>query len=49
MADQPILELKNVYSSYGSIKALKGISLKVHSRERSLPSSAPTEPANPPP
>ena len=29
MAEQPILELKNVYSSYGSIKALKGISLKV--------------------
>jgi branched-chain amino acid transport system ATP-binding protein len=29
MADQPILELKDVYSSYGSIKALKGISLKV--------------------
>jgi branched-chain amino acid transport system ATP-binding protein len=43
MADQPILELKNVYSSYGSIKALKGISLKVlsgrdrghHRRQRS--------------
>jgi len=33
MADQPILELKNVYSSYGSIKALKGISLKVHPGE----------------
>jgi branched-chain amino acid transport system ATP-binding protein len=33
MADQPILELKNVYSSYGSIKALKGISLKVYSGE----------------
>ncbi len=29
MSDQPILELKNVHSSYGSIKALKGISLKV--------------------
>jgi branched-chain amino acid transport system ATP-binding protein len=29
MAIQPILELRNVYSSYGSIKALKGISLKV--------------------
>ncbi len=29
MAIQPILELSNVYSSYGSIKALKGISLKV--------------------
>jgi len=26
---QPILELKNVHSGYGSIKALKGISLKV--------------------
>ena len=26
---EPILELKDVYSSYGSIKALKGISLKV--------------------
>ncbi len=26
---QPILELKNVHSSYGAIKALKGISLKV--------------------
>jgi branched-chain amino acid transport system ATP-binding protein len=29
MADQPILELKNVHSSYGNIKALKGVSLKV--------------------
>lgn len=27
--DQPILELKNVVSAYGRIKALKGISLKV--------------------
>ncbi|WP_022666681.1 ATP-binding cassette domain-containing protein [Desulfospira joergensenii] len=26
---QPILELKNVHSGYGSIKALKGVSLKV--------------------
>ena len=33
MADQPILELKEVYSSYGSIKALKGISLKVYPGE----------------
>ncbi len=33
MADQPILELKDVYSSYGSIKALKGISLKVYAGE----------------
>jgi branched-chain amino acid transport system ATP-binding protein len=30
---EPILELKDVYSSYGSIKALKGISLKVHPGE----------------
>jgi len=29
MSVVPILELKNVYSSYGRIKALKGISLKV--------------------
>ncbi len=29
MSDQPILELKNVHSGYGSIKALKGISLRV--------------------
>jgi len=29
MSDQPILELQNVYSSYGRIKALKGISIKV--------------------
>lgn len=29
MAAKPILELKNVSSSYGRIKALKGISLKV--------------------
>jgi len=28
-SDKPILELKNVHSGYGSIKALKGISLKV--------------------
>ncbi len=33
MAAQPILELKDVYSSYGSIKALKGISLKVYAGE----------------
>jgi branched-chain amino acid transport system ATP-binding protein len=33
MAEQPILELKDVYSSYGSIKALKGISLKVYRGE----------------
>ena len=29
MSMQPILELKNVHSGYGSIKALKGVSLKV--------------------
>jgi branched-chain amino acid transport system ATP-binding protein len=29
MSDKPILELKNVHSGYGSIKALKGISLHV--------------------
>jgi len=29
MTTQPILELKEVHSGYGSIKALKGISLKV--------------------
>lgn len=29
MSEQPILELKDVHSGYGSIKALKGISLKV--------------------
>ena len=29
MSEQPILELKNVHSGYGAIKALKGISLKV--------------------
>ena len=28
-SDKPILELKNVHSGYGSIKALKGISLRV--------------------
>ena len=33
MADQPILELKNVHSSYGNIKALKGVSLKVYPGE----------------
>ena len=33
MAQTPILELKEVYSSYGSIKALKGISLKVYPGE----------------
>jgi branched-chain amino acid transport system ATP-binding protein len=30
---EPILELKDVYSSYGSIKALKGVSLKVYPGE----------------
>jgi branched-chain amino acid transport system ATP-binding protein len=29
MSKQPILELKDVHSGYGSIKALKGVSLKV--------------------
>ena len=29
MSAEPILELKNVYSSYGSIKALTGISIEV--------------------
>ncbi len=29
MSEQPILELKNVHAGYGSIKALKGVSLKV--------------------
>jgi branched-chain amino acid transport system ATP-binding protein len=33
MSAEPILELNNVYSSYGSIKALKGISLKVYPGE----------------
>ena len=33
MATEPILELKNVYASYGNIKALKGISLKVYPGE----------------
>jgi branched-chain amino acid transport system ATP-binding protein len=33
MAAEPILELKDVYCSYGNIKALKGISLKVHTGE----------------
>ena len=30
---EPILELKDVYAGYGSIKALKGISLKVYPGE----------------
>ena len=29
MSEQPILEMKNVHSGYGSIKALKGVSMKV--------------------
>ena len=33
MADQPILEMKNVVSAYGRIIALKGISLKVYPGE----------------
>ncbi len=33
MPSEPILELKNVHSSYGSIKALKGISLCVYPGE----------------
>ncbi len=33
MADQPLLELKNVSASYGNIKALKDISLKVYPGE----------------
>ena len=33
MNEQPILELKNVHAGYGSIKALKGVSLKVMAGE----------------
>ena len=33
MAAEPILELKDVYASYGNIKALKGISLKIYPGE----------------
>jgi branched-chain amino acid transport system ATP-binding protein len=33
MAAPPVLELKNIFTSYGSIKALKGISLKVNQGE----------------
>ncbi len=33
MSDQPILELKNIHSGYGSIKALKNVSLKVYPGE----------------
>ncbi|GAB6908675.1 leucine/isoleucine/valine transporter subunit; ATP-binding component of ABC superfamily [Desulfosarcina cetonica] len=33
MAVQPILELKEIHASYGSIKALKGISLRVYPGE----------------
>lgn len=33
MSDTPILELKNVHTSYGRINALKGISLKVYPGE----------------
>lgn len=33
MSAEPILELRDVHSSYGSIKALKGISLKVYPGE----------------
>ena len=29
MADRPMLELRDVRTSYGNIKALKGVSLKV--------------------
>ncbi|MDD9302206.1 MAG: ABC transporter ATP-binding protein [Desulfobacter sp.] len=29
MSEKPILEMKNVHSGYGSIKALKGVSMKV--------------------
>jgi len=29
LSDRPILEMKNVHSGYGSIKALKGVSMKV--------------------
>ncbi len=33
MAAEPILELQNVHASYGNIKALKGVSLKVYPGE----------------
>jgi branched-chain amino acid transport system ATP-binding protein len=33
MIGKPVLELKDVYSSYGNIKALKGVSLKVYRGE----------------
>ena len=34
MAAEPILELKNVYASYGRIKALKGTSSWKHPRSK---------------
>ena len=33
MSAEPILELKNVHSGYGTIKALRGVSLKVYPGE----------------
>ena len=33
MATEPILELRDVHTSYGNIKALKGISLSVYPGE----------------
>ncbi len=33
MSDKPILELKNIHSGYGSIKALRNVSLKVYPGE----------------
>jgi branched-chain amino acid transport system ATP-binding protein len=33
MATEPILELRDVHTSYGKIKALKGISLSVYPGE----------------
>lgn len=33
MSEKPILELKDVHTSYGKIKALKGISLEIYSGE----------------
>lgn len=43
-----LLELKNIESSYGNIKALKGVNLSVP-EGKSSHSSVPTAPASPRP
>ena len=45
---ETMLKITDLVSSYGNIKALKGISMEIQIRAKSSPFWEPTEPENPP-